>query len=90
MLAAFAALAPWLSPRDPIKTAPRDALRAPDPAHVFGTDQYGRDVLSRVLHGARISLVVGLVSVSIALALGLPVGLAAGYYAGRWTRCSCG
>jgi peptide/nickel transport system permease protein len=76
-------LAPWLSPADPIKTAPRDALRAPDPTHVFGTDQYGRDVLSRVLHGARISLLVGLVSVSIALALGVPVGLAAGYYGGR-------
>jgi peptide/nickel transport system permease protein len=82
-LAALALLAPWLSPADPIKTAPRDALRAPGPVHVLGTDQYGRDVLSRVLHGARISLVIGLVSVSIALALGMPVGLAAGYYAGR-------
>jgi peptide/nickel transport system permease protein len=82
-LLAFAILAPWLSPADPIKTAPREALRAPGSTHVFGTDQYGRDVLSRVLHGARISLVVGLVSVSIALALGLPVGLAAGYYGGR-------
>jgi peptide/nickel transport system permease protein len=82
-LAAFAVLAPWLSPADPIKTAPRDALRAPGPTHLLGTDQYGRDVLSRVLYGARISLVVGLVSVSIALAVGVPVGLAAGYYAGR-------
>lgn len=82
-LAGVAVLAPWLSPVDPIKTAPRDALQGPGAVHVLGTDQYGRDVLSRVLHGARISLVVGLVSVSIALALGVPVGLAAGYYAGR-------
>ena len=83
VLATCAVLAPWLSPADPIKTAPREALREPGPGHAFGTDQYGRDVLSRVLHGARISLVVGLVSVSIALVLGLPVGLAAGYYGGR-------
>jgi peptide/nickel transport system permease protein len=82
-LAGVAAMAPWLSPVDPIKTAPREALKGPGAAHVLGTDQYGRDVLSRVLHGARISLVVGLVSVSIALALGVPVGLAAGYRAGR-------
>ncbi len=82
-LGGMAAFASWLSPADPIKTAPRDALRAPGPAHVLGTDQYGRDVLSRVLHGARISLVVGLVSVSIAVALGVPVGLVSGYYGGR-------
>ena len=82
-LGGMAAFASWLSPADPIKTAPRDALQAPGPAHVLGTDQYGRDVLSRVLHGARISLVVGLVSVSIAVALGVPVGLVSGYYGGR-------
>jgi peptide/nickel transport system permease protein len=82
-LAVVAGMAPWLSPADPIKTAPRDALRAPGAGYVLGTDQYGRDVLSRVLHGARISLIVGLVSVSIALGVGVPVGLAAGYYAGR-------
>jgi len=82
-LAGLAALAPWLSPADPIKTAPREALQGPGAVHVLGTDQYGRDVLSRVLHGARISLVIGLVSVSIALIFGLPVGLVAGYYGGR-------
>jgi peptide/nickel transport system permease protein len=82
-LGGMALFASWLSAADPIKTAPRDALQAPGPAHVLGTDQYGRDVLSRVLHGARISLVVGLVSVSIAVALGVPVGLVSGYYGGR-------
>jgi peptide/nickel transport system permease protein len=82
LLAGAALAAPWLSPRDPIKTAPRDALKPPGSGYVLGSDQLGRDVLSRVLHGARISLVVGLVSVSIAVALGTPVGLAAGYYGG--------
>ena len=83
LLVLLAIAAPWLSPRDPIRTAPRDALRAPGPAFLLGSDQYGRDVLSRVLHGARISLVVGLVSVSIAVGLGTPIGLASGYYGGR-------
>jgi peptide/nickel transport system permease protein len=83
VLGGMALFASWLSPADPIKTAPRDALQAPGPAHVLGTDQYGRDVLSRVLHGARISLVIGLVSVSIAVALGVPVGLVSGYHGGR-------
>jgi peptide/nickel transport system permease protein len=81
-VAAAALAAPWLSPRDPIKTAPRDALQPPGSGYVLGSDQLGRDVLSRVLHGARISLVVGLVSVGIAVGLGTPVGLLAGYYGG--------
>ncbi len=59
--------APWLSPANPVKTAPREALQPPGSRFVLGSDQYGRDVLSRVLHGARISLTVGLISVSIAL-----------------------
>jgi peptide/nickel transport system permease protein len=81
---ALAALgAPWLAPRDPIKTAPRAALQSPGGAYVLGSDQLGRDVASRVLHGARLSLVVGLISVSIAITVGAPVGLVAGFYAGR-------
>ncbi|MBI4280323.1 MAG: ABC transporter permease [Armatimonadetes bacterium] len=83
VLAAIALLAPWLSPRDPIKTAPRDALQPPGQRYYLGSDQYGRDMLSRVVHGARTSLTVGFISVSIAVALGAPVGLASGYYAGR-------
>jgi len=82
-LVLLALAAPWLSPRDPIRTAPREALRPPGATHVLGTDQFGRDVASRVLHGARISLAVGLISVSIALVLGTPVGLVSGYYGGR-------
>jgi peptide/nickel transport system permease protein len=82
-LALMALGAPWLSPRDPIKTAPRDALQPPGSRYVLGSDQFGRDVASRVLHGARISLTVGLISVSIALAVGAPLGLLSGYYGGR-------
>jgi peptide/nickel transport system permease protein len=82
-LALMALGAPWLSPRDPIRTAARDALQPPGPRFVLGSDQFGRDVASRVLHGARVSLTVGLISVSIAVALGAPLGLVSGYYGGR-------
>jgi peptide/nickel transport system permease protein len=82
-LALMALAAPWLSPRDPIKTAPREALQAPGPRFLLGSDQFGRDVASRALHGARLSLTVGLIAVSIAVGLGAPVGLLSGYYGGR-------
>ncbi len=82
-LAAMAAAAPWLSGRDPIRTAPREALQPPGARFVFGSDQFGRDVASRVLHGARVSLLVGVISVSIAVGLGAPLGLVSGYYGGR-------
>lgn len=82
-LAAMAVAAPWLSARDPIRTAPREALQPPGARFVLGSDQFGRDVTSRVLHGARVSLLVGVISVSIAVGLGAPVGLVSGYYGGR-------
>jgi len=82
-LAVLAVAAPRLSPRDPIKTAPREALEPPGARYLLGSDQYGRDVLSRVLHGARISLLIGFIAVSIAVALGTPMGLVAGYHGGR-------
>jgi len=78
VLVVLALGAPWLSGRDPIKTSVRDALQPPGPRFVLGSDQFGRDVASRVLHGARISLTVGLIAVSIAAVLGAPVGLVAG------------
>lgn len=83
VLATTAMAAPWLSPRDPIRTAAREALQPPGGRFVLGSDQFGRDVASRVLHGARISLLVGVISVSIAVALGAPLGLVSGYYGGR-------
>jgi peptide/nickel transport system permease protein len=83
VLATTAVAAPWLSPRDPIRTAAREALQPPGGRFVLGSDQFGRDVASRVLHGARISLLVGVISVSIAVGLGAPLGLVSGYYGGR-------
>src|SRR5215470_13593402 len=83
LLASMAVAAPWLSPRDPIKTAPRESLQPPGASFLLGSDQYGRDVASRALHGARLSLTVGLIAVSIAVCLGTPVGLLSGYYGGR-------
>jgi peptide/nickel transport system permease protein len=82
-LVLLALAAPWLAPRDPIRTAPREALQPPGAGFLLGTDNYGRDVASRVLYGARISLAVGLLSVSIAVGLGAPLGLASGFYGGR-------
>ena len=82
-LAVLAVAAPWLSARDPIRTAPREALQPPGGRFVLGSDQFGRDVASRVLHGARVSLLVGVISVSIAVGLGAPIGLVSGYYGGR-------
>ena len=82
-LATMAVAAPWISARDPIRTAPREALQPPGGRFMLGSDQFGRDVASRVLHGARISLLVGVISVSIAVGLGAPLGLVSGYYGGR-------
>ena len=77
-------LAPWLAPLDPLAGDLRNAyLLGPGPHYPLGTDGQGRDVLSRVLYGARLSLSVGLVSQTVAAALGVTLGLVAGYY-GRW------
>jgi len=79
----LALLAPWIAPYDPLQTSWAAIRKPPSAAHWFGTDEIGRDVLSRVIFGARASLAAGVVSVSIALSLGVPIGLLAGY-AGRW------
>jgi len=75
-----AALAPALAPWDPLALDVQSRLRAPHAGHWFGTDDVGRDVLSRVLYGARISVLVGGLVVLLAVVVGLAVGLAAGYY----------
>ncbi|MBI5167153.1 MAG: ABC transporter permease [candidate division NC10 bacterium] len=77
-----AALAPLLAPYDPAEFDVKKILEAPSPAHPLGTDQLGRDVLSRVLWGSRISLLVGFVAVGIATAIGVLLGSLAGYYGG--------
>ncbi len=79
----LALLAPWLAPYDPLATSWSAVRKAPSAAHLFGTDEIGRDVLSRVVWGTRASLMAGVVSVSISLSLGVPIGMLAGY-AGRW------
>lgn len=77
-----AVLAPMLSPYDPFDQALALKARPPSGEHWLGTDQLGRDLLSRILFGARISLTTGLVSVSLGSALGTLVGLTAAYYGG--------
>src|SRR5215471_7975758 len=79
---ALAVLAPLLAPYDPIGTDWRLVRKPPSAMHLFGTDDLGRDVLSRVIWGARASLMAGLVSVSIALAVAVPLGLVSGYLGG--------
>jgi len=79
-----AVAAPWLAPHDVRAMHPDDSLRPPGGRYWFGTDEFGRDVFSRVLMGSRISLVVAFLSVLTALALGTTLGLAAGYVGGWW------
>ncbi|OGK94465.1 MAG: peptide ABC transporter permease [Candidatus Rokubacteria bacterium GWF2_70_14] len=82
ILVALAVLAPVLAPWDPNKPDTRRILAGPSASHWLGTDQLGRDVLSRVLYGARISLAVGFISVGIAAVIGIILGSAAGYHGG--------
>jgi peptide/nickel transport system permease protein len=83
-----AVLAPWIAPYDPVAVDLAAKLRPPGAAHWLGTDQTGRDLLSRILWGARPSLSVGLVAVLIGLAGGCGIGLTAGYYRGWWAQAS--
>jgi peptide/nickel transport system permease protein len=78
----IALFAPTLAPHDPLQTSWTEVRKAPTAAHLFGTDEIGRDVASRVIWGARASLLAGLVSVCISLSLGVPIGLLAGYVGG--------
>ena len=79
---AIAVFAPWIAPQDPVATSWSAVRKAPSAAHWFGTDEIGRDVLSRVIFGARASLLAGVVSVTISLLVGVPIGLLAGYVGG--------
>ncbi len=78
----LAVLAPVVAPYDPIKTSWALVRKAPSAAHWLGTDDLGRDVLARVIYGARASLLAGAISVAIALAIGVPIGMIAGYRGG--------
>jgi len=82
VLALMAGAAPLVSPHDPHKPDVKRILEPPSTRHWLGTDQIGRDVLSRMLYGARVSLAVGFVSVGIATAIGIALGAGAGYHGG--------
>ena len=82
IMSAAALLAPWLSPYDPTALHLKSILVPPSAQFHLGTDALGRDVLSRLLYGARVSLWVGFVSVSISIAIGIALGLLAGYFRG--------
>lgn len=82
----FALFAPWIAPQDPASIDLPSRLQRPSAAHWFGTDELGRDVLSRVIYGARISMLVGSSVVAGSLLLGLIFGSIAGYYGGYADR----
>jgi len=75
-------LAPWIAPEDPVTMSPLDRLRPPGDGGLLGGDLFGRDVLSRVLHGARISLITGASSVTVSAIVGTALGVVAGYLGG--------
>ncbi|WP_338572470.1 ABC transporter permease [Erwinia billingiae] len=80
----IALLAPWMAPFDPIKADFMAVRKAPSALHWLGTDELGRDLLSRLIWGARTSLLAGCISVMIAILIGVPLGLIAGYWQGIW------
>lgn len=84
ILAILAALAPWIAPYRFDEMSLLKRLKPPSMAHWFGTDEFGRDVLSRTLMGARLSLLMGIGATLISLVIGVPLGLLAGYRRGRF------
>ncbi|MEO5936422.1 MAG: ABC transporter permease [Terriglobales bacterium] len=89
MVCAFvlmALTAPWIAPQDPASIELPSRLTPPSASHWFGTDELGRDILSRVIYGSRISMLVGLGVVAISLSVGLVIGCIAGYYGGGIDR----
>jgi len=83
MLALTTAFAPWLAPYDPARQSLIEKRALPGAKYVLGADEFGRDILSRVIYGSRVALLVGVLSTTIAVALGLLLGTAAGF-AGGW------
>ena len=82
ILVLCAVLAPIISPYEPNAQDPRNRLQDPSAGHWFGTDELGRDILSRIIYGARISMSVGLIAICISLIGGVTLGAIAGYYGG--------
>ncbi len=78
-----ALFAPWVATHDPIAIVFADKLEPPSLDHLMGTDSLGRDIFSRVMYGARTSLMIGVVVTGLAILIGLPIGLLSGYFGGR-------
>ena len=76
----IAVLAPFIAPYDPFEMNVRERIKAPSQAHIFGTDSFGRDVFTRVLYGARVSMFIGAMVAGLTMIIGLLVGLLASYY----------
>lgn len=87
LIVLMALLAPLVSPHDPYKVNLDLQFKNPGGSYLIGTDNFGRDVLSRIIYGARISLLVGIVPTLISMAIGIVLGLLAGYYGGRLDFC---
>lgn len=83
LLVVAAVFAPWIAPYRPDEIHPIDSLMAPSARYWLGSDDLGRDILSRIIFGARVSLMVGTIAIGIAAAAGVSVGLAAGFLGGR-------
>ncbi len=78
----LAAFAPHLAPHDPLKFSLRDRLSPPSAKHLLGTDELGRDLLSRIIFGTRVSLMMAILSVAMGLVLGTPIGAVSGFFGG--------
>jgi ABC-type dipeptide/oligopeptide/nickel transport system permease subunit len=83
VLTLVALFADVLAPYSPIRNAPTEMFQRPNAQHLLGTDQFGRDMLSRLIYGSRLSLLVGLSSVLLAIFVGVPLGMVAGFFGGR-------
>ncbi len=83
LLCFVAIFAPWISPHDPYRVAMNEQFLSPSSTNWLGTDNFGRDLLTRILYGARVSLVVGIVPSLISLAIGAVLGVVSGYYGGK-------
>jgi len=83
LIIVLAIFAPYLAPYDPVKINFSEKLVAPGLTHLMGTDELGRDILSRVIYGARTSLVIGITVLILSISVGVPIGLVAGYFGGR-------
>ncbi|MEW6417900.1 MAG: oligopeptide ABC transporter permease [Nitrospirota bacterium] len=83
LLITISLLAPFISPYDPTAIDVRHTLSPPSKAHLLGTDELGRDLLSRIIWGSRVSLKVGFVAVGIAIMIGIVIGAIAGFYGGK-------